>query len=185
MSLLATNKIPTGSVDDLPAINDVWVRVLFLFGLDEIEQNLLVEEADAKSLEELCQVLALPEVKMIRRADDAMQAKEQPLVTEETGRGKRKRKSKNYAKMAAGTEAEEILPDLAPPTPAKRSRAVKKEQESLAEEDSLLQTDFKEEDHDYGLLDDSVADASADATVEATVDDDLAWADDDELPVKI
>lgn len=73
VSLLATNKIPTGSVDDLPAINDVWVRVLFLFGLDDIEQNLLVEEADVKSLEELCQVLALPEVKMIRRADDAMQ----------------------------------------------------------------------------------------------------------------
>ena len=73
VSLLAFNKIPTGSIDELPTVDDVWVRVLFLFGLDDIEQNLLVEEADVKTLEELCQVLNLPEVKMIRRADDAMQ----------------------------------------------------------------------------------------------------------------
>ena len=37
VSLLAYNKIPE-SITDLPGVNDAWVRVLFLFGLDDIEQ---------------------------------------------------------------------------------------------------------------------------------------------------
>ena len=73
VSLLTTNQIPTDSVAELPTVDNEWVRILFLFGLDEIEQNLLVEEADEKTLDDLCQVLAMPEVKMLHRADDKLQ----------------------------------------------------------------------------------------------------------------
>ena len=38
VSLLTNNKIPTESINHLPGVNDTWVRVLFLFGLDDIEQ---------------------------------------------------------------------------------------------------------------------------------------------------
>ena len=38
VSLLTNNKIPTESINQLPGVNDTWVRVLFLFGLDDIEQ---------------------------------------------------------------------------------------------------------------------------------------------------
>ena len=89
VSLLINNKIPA-SITDLPSGLDVWVKVLFLFGLDEMEQNLVIEESDLKTLEELCKVLALPEVKMIRRADDAMKKQEQ----DEEVLPKRKRKRK-------------------------------------------------------------------------------------------
>lgn len=196
VSLLAFNVIPTGSLEELPTVDDVWVRVLFLFGLDDIEQNLLVEEADAKTLEELCQVLALPEVKMIRRADDAMQKEgnQGPPLTqgpEETGRGKRKRSSKNYAKMAAGKE----LNEGAKPPAAKRSKAVPKKE--LTEEDiaaATLQTEFKMEEVGVGVqnlqatdeadpafigADDSFADATGAELEEEEVDDDIAMVDDD------
>ena len=62
--LVGNGRIPACSTD-LPGAEDVLVRVLFLFGLDEVEQNLVVEEADIKSLEELCHILSMPEVKMI------------------------------------------------------------------------------------------------------------------------
>ena len=88
-------------------------------------QNLLVEEADVKGLEELCDVLALPEVKMIRRADDTMKRanEEGGGVPEESGRGKRKRKSQNYAAMAKG-ESIDVVPMATPPQ--KRARGAVK-----------------------------------------------------------
>ena len=89
-------------------------------------QNLLVEEADVKGLEELCDVLALPEVKMIRRADDTMKRANEEGgggVPEESGRGKRKRKSQNYAAMAKG-ESIDVVPMATPPQ--KRARGAVK-----------------------------------------------------------
>ena len=89
-------------------------------------QNLLVEEADVKGLEELCDVLALPEVKMIRRADDTMKRANEEGgggVPEESGRGKRKRKSQNYAAMAKG-ESIDVVPMAT--TPQKRARGAVK-----------------------------------------------------------
>jgi len=115
VSLLTQNKVPA-TLEELPLESDLWVRLIFLFGLDEIEQNLVIEESDAKTLDELCKVLALPEVKMIRRADDAMAkdaaaaAAAMPPATAETEMvpttkatgtraSGRKRKRKNYAAM--------------------------------------------------------------------------------------
>ena len=78
-----------------------------------------------KGLEELCDVLALPEVKMIRRADDTMKRANEGLggVPEESGRGKRKRKSQNYAAMAKG-ESIDVVPLVTPPQ--KRARGAVK-----------------------------------------------------------
>ena len=102
----------------------VWITFA-TFCLWCVFQNLLVEEADVKGLEELCDVLALPEVKMIRRADDTMKRanEEGGGVPEESGRGKRKRKSQNYAAMAKG-ESIDVVPMATPPQ--KRARGAVK-----------------------------------------------------------
>ena len=68
------------------------------------EQNLLVEEADMKGLEELCNVLALPEVKMIRRADDDMRQHEKKEKTS------KKRKAKENSHSAANDDFDEDMP---------------------------------------------------------------------------
>ena len=107
---------------NLGFLRSVWIT-FDTFCLWCVFQNLLVEEADVKGLEELCDVLALPEVKMIRRADDTMKRANEG-VPEESGRGKRKRKSQNYAAMAKG-ESTDVVP-LVVTSPQKRARGAVK-----------------------------------------------------------
>ena len=70
VSLLTNNCISTGPSEDLPSPDGIWVKLLFLIGLDEMEQNLIIEESDSKSLLDLCKILALPEFKMVRTFDE-------------------------------------------------------------------------------------------------------------------
>ena len=66
VSLLTNNTISTDSMEDLPDPEGIWVKLLFLIGLDDMEQNLIIEESDTKSIPELCKVLEMPEVKSVR-----------------------------------------------------------------------------------------------------------------------
>ena len=84
--LAGSHRVPADP-SDLPGDENVLVRVLFLFGLDEIEQNLVVGEAEAKSLQDMCRILSMPEVKIIKKADVQSDIEEEvPL------KAKRKRK---------------------------------------------------------------------------------------------
>ena len=67
VGLLTNNSISTETSEDtLPDPEGIWVKLLFLIGLDDMEHNMIIEESDTKSLHDLCKVLEMPEVKSVR-----------------------------------------------------------------------------------------------------------------------
>ena len=65
------------------------MKILFLIGLDELEQNLIIEESDSKSLPDLCRILSLPEFKMVQKYNEKHYAPMPPPAKKKRLAGRR------------------------------------------------------------------------------------------------